>query len=145
VLTALAVSPFAAAVRRAGGAAEDGKAALQGVWVARSMEVDGKAAPAEDTRRTRFTFKGDNLLLRGNFDDDSEDERACTIDPRKSPKHLDLTPAHEKERILGIYELKGGELRVCLRQAGGAGGRPTAFATRAGARLVLIVFRKQKE
>jgi uncharacterized protein (TIGR03067 family) len=145
VQSALAVLSIVVAVRSTSGAADDARAALQGVWVARLMEVDGKTAPAEATRRMRFTFKGDRLLIRGNFDDNREDACPYTIDPKKSPKHLDFTPPSEKEPVLGIYDLKGDELKVCLRHAGGTGGRPTAFATRAGSNLVLIVFQKQKK
>jgi uncharacterized protein (TIGR03067 family) len=124
--------------------AADDKDSLQGVWVAQSMEADGNAAPAEAVKRMRFTFKGDKLLVKGNYDDDREDECTYKVDPRQSPKHLDFTPVKEKKPIRGIYEVKGDELKVCLRHADSSEGRPTEFATKAGSRLVLIVFKKQK-
>lgn len=124
--------------------ADDGVDTLQGVWVAQSMEVDGKAAPDEAVKRMRLTFKGDKLLLRGNFDDDKEAECPYTVDPKASPKQLDFTPPKEAKPILAIYEVKGDELKVCLRHASGSDGRPTEFATKADSQLVLIVLKKQK-
>ena len=119
---------------------------LQGVWVAQSMEADGEPAPADAVKRMRFTFKADTLLVKGNFGDDREMECSYTIDPKKSPKHLDFSPAKEKEKtpILGIFEVKGDELKVCLRHASSSNGRPTDFASKADSKLVLIVFKKQK-
>lgn len=124
--------------------ADDSKDSLQGVWVAQSMEADGKAAPADAVRRMRFTFKGDSLFIKGNFDDDREAECPYKIDPKQSPKHLDFSPPKEKKPILGIYDVKGDELKVCLRHASSSEGRPTRFATQADSKLVLIVFKKRR-
>jgi uncharacterized protein (TIGR03067 family) len=125
-------------------AADDPKELLKGVWVAQSMEVDGKPAPEDAVKGTRFTFKGDKLFVRENFADDSEAECACAIDPKQSPKQLDFAPPKGGAPVLGIYEVKGDELRVCFRQADSKEGRPTAFATKGGSKLVLIVFKRQK-
>jgi uncharacterized protein (TIGR03067 family) len=116
---------------------------LQGAWQAQSLEADGKPAPAEDVARMRFTFQGDKLLMRGNSRNDREDECPYTIDPGKSPKQLDFTPPRAPQPIQAIYEVKGDELKVCLRHASSTEGRPTEFATKQGTRLVLIVFKKQ--
>ena len=92
-------------------AAPDDKASLQGVWIAESMEVEGKPAPAEAVKRTRFTFKGDKLLVKGNFDDEREEECIYHIDSTKSPKHLTFTPpkeSHQETPILGIYDVQRG-------------------------------------
>jgi uncharacterized protein (TIGR03067 family) len=123
---------------------DDAKDSLQGVWVAQSMEVDGKAVPVDVVKRLRFTFKGDKLFLKGNFDDDREDECPYKIDPKQSPKHLDFSPPKEKKPILGIYDVKGDELKVCLRHADSSAGRPTEFTTKADSKLMLIFFKKQK-
>jgi uncharacterized protein (TIGR03067 family) len=125
-------------------AAPDDKASLQGVWIAESMEADGKPAPAEALKRMRFTFKGDKLLVRGNFADDREEECSYGIDATKSPKHLDFTPPKEKEPILGIYEIKGDDLKLCLRHGGSSAGRPTEFSAKPDSELILFVFKRAK-
>ncbi len=145
LVTTLAVAWFLGTSPLGTKAGDDAKNPLQGAWIAQSMESDGKAAPAEAVKRVRFTFKGDKLLIKGNFDDNSEVECMFKIDPKQSPKHLDFTPPKEQKPILGIYEVKEGELTVCLRHASSSDGRPTEFATKADSKLILIVFKKQEE
>lgn len=124
--------------------ADDDKRALQGSWAAHSIETDGKAAPADDVKRMRFTFKKDKLLIRGNFDDEPEEECSFEIDSGRSPKQLDFTPPKEEKPVLAIYELKEDELRICLRHGLTSEGRPTKFATKTNSMLVLIVLKRQK-
>jgi uncharacterized protein (TIGR03067 family) len=119
--------------------------ALQGVWVAQSLEADGKPAPADAIKLMRFTFKGDRLLLRGNARDNREEECAYKIDPKQSPKQLDFTMPNEKMPILGIYAVMGDELKLCIRHASNSSeGRPTSFSTTAGKGLVLVVLKKER-
>jgi uncharacterized protein (TIGR03067 family) len=144
LLTVLAVTCSVLALPGTSKAADDAKDPLQGVWIAQSMESDGKAAPAAAVKKMRFTFKGDKLLVRGNFEDDSEETCAYKVDPKKTPKHLDFSPPKEKKPILAIYAMKGDELKICLRHGKSSKGRPTEFATKPDSDLVLIVFKKQK-
>ena len=92
----------------------------------------------------RFTFKGDDLLLRGNFRNDKEQKCSYSVDGSKSPKQLDFTPEGAPGPIHAIYEIKGDELKVCLRHASSKDGRPTEFASMPDSKLVLIVFKKMK-
>jgi uncharacterized protein (TIGR03067 family) len=126
-----------------GWAGENPQDALQGAWVAQSLEVNGKPAPAPEFKTLRFTFKKDKLIVRGNFGDDGQEECPYQIDAKKTPKHFEFTPSKEKMPILGIYEIKGDELKICLRQGGG-GARPTEFAAKEKSGLILVVFKKQK-
>jgi uncharacterized protein (TIGR03067 family) len=137
-LAVLFLLPFLAA---AGPAATDDKASLQGVWNAKSMDVDGKPGPVEAVKRMRFTFKDDKLLVRGNHNDDSEQECRYEIDATKSPKHFDFTQA-DKQHVSGIYEINGDELRVCLRHASSSDGRPADFSTKPQSKLILLVFKR---
>jgi uncharacterized protein (TIGR03067 family) len=127
---------------------QDDAKAIQGVWVAASMEANGKPAPAEAVKVMRFTFKADTLLIRGNFRDEREEEFTFKLDAASSPKHLDIIPADkDKEKgqvtILGIYELKGDDLKVCIRHAKSDKGRPAEFATTPDSELVLVVFKRE--
>ncbi len=135
---------FILPVVMAAGPAADDKTALEGVWNAQSMEANGKPAPPEAVKRTRFTFKGDKLLVRGNYDDDREEECSYQTDTTKSPKQLDFTPPKEKKPLLGIYELKDDELKLCIRHASSSEGRPDKFSTKPESKLILIVFKKAK-
>jgi uncharacterized protein (TIGR03067 family) len=142
-LFSLLVSAFLLClVTGAGRVAPDDKASLQGVWSAESMEADGKPAPAEVVKWMRLTFKGDNVLFRGNFGDDREEECSFKIDATKSPRHFDFTPPNQEKPILGIYEITGDKLRICLRHGGSSAGRPTEFSTKPESGLILTVFKR---
>ena len=146
-LQSLVVFVFLALVMGAGPVVPDDKASLQGVWIAESMEVDGKPAPAKAVKRMRFTFKGDSVSVRGNHNDDSQEQCGYEIDAAKSPKHLDITPSKEsnqKKPVLGIYDIKGDELKLCLRHGNSSDGRPTEFSTKPESNLILMVFKRVK-
>jgi uncharacterized protein (TIGR03067 family) len=123
---------------------DDPRQSLLGVWVGQSMEADGKPVPEATAKRMRFTFKDDRLLIRGNFEDDRE--VACTykLDAAKSPKHLEFTPENEDKAVLGVYDVNGDELKICMRHASSPGGRPNQLATQPNSRLILVIFKKQK-
>jgi uncharacterized protein (TIGR03067 family) len=139
VLVAVAWLASAAGVGRAADADKD---ELQGVWVATSMEINGEPAPAREVEHTRFTFKGQKLLVRHSKDAGKEEEGTFTADPKKSPKHLDITL--KNKTLHGIYDVKGDELKVCYETGDKRENRPTRFATNKQEELVLIVFKRQK-
>lgn len=127
--------------------AEDDDKQLQGVWIAQSMEADGRPAPEDALKRMRFTFKDRKLHIQGNYKT-SDEEMACDykLDPKASPKHLDFTPiSKEKDEktVLAIYELKAGVLKICARHADSDKDRPKEFKSTAGSELLLIVFKQQ--
>src|SRR5262249_50829433 len=72
-------------------AADADKDELQGVWIATSMEINGKPAPTEEVKATRFTFKGEKLLVRHPKGGGQEEEGSFKTDREKSPKQLDST------------------------------------------------------
>ena len=112
--------------------------ALQGTWIADYVEKSEVPIPPE-LANVRFTFKGDKLFIsqRGG----AEKEHKFVIDTKKSPRHFDIAAPGEKA-VKGIYELKKGELTLCVQH--GDGDRPTAFATKEDDfGLVLLIFKKQ--
>ena len=119
------------------------KTPLEGVWIAQSLESEGRPAPDKVVKITRFTFKGDKLLVRGNTGDGGEDKCSFTIDASKSPKHLTIMPPKEDKPVLCIYEIEKDQLKICIRHANSDAGRPTAFATKAESQLILAVFKRQ--
>jgi uncharacterized protein (TIGR03067 family) len=139
---ALVMSAWLASAASRGRAADADQDDLQAVWVATSMEINGAPAPAKEVERTRFTFKGKQVLLRHSKDEGKEEEGTFKADPKKSPKHLDITI--KNKTLHGIYELKGDELTVCYEAGDKADNRPSQFATNKEEELVLIVFKRQK-
>src|SRR5262249_54780724 len=108
---------------RAAGAEKDD---LQRVWRDTSMESNRKQNAPNEVERTRFTFKGQKLLVRHSKGEGKE-EGTFKADPKRSPKHLDIMI--KNKTLHGIYEVKGDELKVCYETGGKRENRPTKFAT----------------
>jgi uncharacterized protein (TIGR03067 family) len=101
---------------------------LEGTWKVVSLEVGGMKIPPEAIKNSRLIIKGKEFTMkemiatyRGNF----------VIDSSKKPKTIDIkfTGGPEKGNTsLGIYELNGDELKLCLTITGKK--RPTEFAAK---------------
>lgn len=122
--------------------APEANSPLEGVWVATELTVDGKNPPQEAIERMRFTFRGNDVLVRGNFRNDREEKNTFTIDETTSPKEFTMTTESDQQ-VLGIYQLEGDTLTLCLRHASSDKGRPTEFVSEPESRLVLIKFKRQ--
>ena len=72
-------------------------------------------------------------------------KKPCSIRlrPISLLKEIDITPPQGKKSILGIYELKDDELKLCLRHASSHKGRPTEFSTKPDTQLILLSLNKQ--
>jgi uncharacterized protein (TIGR03067 family) len=118
---------------------------LQGTWVRLYVvadgkkTVDGKKAPGKEIT---LTIKG------GSYGGEK-----FTVDPAKSPKHIDVTTADGKggaATLPGIYELKDGVLKLCFPfpfegKTDGLGKRPAGFTIKAGSNDVLEVYELKKK
>ncbi len=102
---------------------------LNGVWRALYGELGGKKLPAELVQKVKLTLNNGKYTVEsaGNVD-----KGTYKISPGKSPKEIDIVGnkgAKKKKRvILGIYEFKNGQLRVCYDLEGK--NRPKKFGTK---------------
>lgn len=115
---------------------------ILGVWQATSIMRAGKEAPPEAVKLMRMTFKKDEVLVRGNFQDEREVSCKYKLDAIKSPIDFDLMPPGEENRVLGILRFKDGKLEICFRNANNSQGRPQAFAADADDSVVLMKFER---
>jgi uncharacterized protein (TIGR03067 family) len=115
---------------------------LLGVWQAISIERAGEQAPPEAVKLMRMTFKKDELLVRGNFQDEREVSCKYKIDAKESPVKLDFTPPGEKSPVLGILRIENGKLEICMRNANKPLGRPRSFDASEDDSLVFIRFER---
>ena len=70
-------------------------------------------------------------------------EFTVKLDPSKKPKAIDATPlagAFKGKTVLGIYQLEGEELRICLPKQGDKE-RPSDFKSPEGSDRALMTFR----
>ena len=78
-------------------------------------------------------------------DQDGEVETTFTIDPSKEPKTIDVRVkkgADAGKIMLGIYAIDGDSLKMCMNQPNLE--RPKEFATKAEARIGLIIMKRGK-
>ena len=95
--------------------------AIVGKWQLEKIDF-GPDTPAEANKELSdgyFLFSADKLVIK--FPRDKElREGTYTLDPAASPKTLDLTMKGDKEKRLGLYELDGDTLKLCLTNSDGS-------------------------
>jgi uncharacterized protein (TIGR03067 family) len=123
-------------------AAKKDRAAMQGDWAADSLMRDGTRADDDSAHSLFRTVKGDaytTYLFRkkiagGTF----------KLDASKTPRQIDITPEGGKGVVIqGIYKIEKGTFTMCY--AGPGGKRPTAFESKEGSGVTLIVWKKEKK
>ncbi len=119
----------------------DDKAGLQGMWMVEKAIENGTEIPAKERQKLKVEFQGNKILMH---DGDMADKNTFAIGKDKSLKALDVLIEKKDERpIMGIYELKGDNLKICFAKQGDK--RPTEFAsTKASGSLLLELKRVKK-
>jgi uncharacterized protein (TIGR03067 family) len=140
VLGLLAVASIARLDAREGDRGE--WKAIQGVWVAPSAELAGKAMPEAFTKNLRLTIGDGKYTLDGA---EQPDRGTVKIYPDKKPKQMDITGTdgpNKGKTFLAIYEVSGDTVKVCYDLSGKS--RPTEFKTKPGTQLFLATYQRQK-
>ena len=113
---------------------------LQGQWLLVSGASYGLPLPGAGQRpAVRKVFNGDEVTTIGQ--EGSILKEKFTIDPSRAPKMIDfemISASATTIKRLGIYELDGDSLRLCL--AGPRSARPVDFSGRDG---VLTVWKRE--
>jgi uncharacterized protein (TIGR03067 family) len=114
-----------------------------GTWEATVYVVDGKKWDEKDLKTVSLTIKGvgENELVQG----DRKFHATYKLDESASPKTIDITRtrgADKGKKRLGIYELKGDTLRICVGPVGG--GRPKEFASEPGSGVWMEEWKRVK-
>jgi len=116
---------------------------LEGTWATVSIEAAGQKVTDEDKIKTRkLTTKGEKYTLKVG---DETVQGTIEINPTKKPKTIDVKPeigTNKGKTLLGIYELDGDSLKICLALPDKD--RPTAFATAAENGQQLVVYKREK-
>jgi uncharacterized protein (TIGR03067 family) len=119
-------------------------AKLQGTWETVSLNYNGKDFPTEGKGRFRFVFKGDKATVTGNKAIQKEYAKiSFKLDPSTMPRIVDLTVSDGSQLnavMEGIYEIKGDEMRLCVKVFGKD--RPLEFASPEGASIALLVMKR---
>jgi RNA polymerase sigma factor (sigma-70 family) len=117
---------------------------LQGTWYTVSVESHGMKVPEAKilAKNVRLVAEGDRWTLK-ETKGDPDKVFSVRLDPTQQPKAIDIvyqTGENKGKTSLGIYELDGSTLRVCLGEPGDP--RPTKF--HGGGTYTLEVFKREK-
>jgi uncharacterized protein (TIGR03067 family) len=102
---------------------------LQGAWEATAYETAGRPATADEVKAFKVRVEGDRLTITTT---EATTKTKFKLDPSASPKAIDLVIEDgdaKGKTVLGIYEVKGDELKLCVREVAARGGRPKGFKT----------------
>ena len=117
-------------------------------WIGDVEEEKRNAVPEEWFRLAdcKLTFTGDRVALVEGIDG-KPTNGTFKIDPAKRPKQINwqIELGVHGVSYLGIYELEGDILKLCLGNPLVDGERPTEFATKPDDAQKLIVFKRKKE
>jgi uncharacterized protein (TIGR03067 family) len=118
--------------------------AFKGTWRLSAKEEDGKTFSEEEIKDVIGTIDGSGKVSvrRG---DKLLNEGTVKLDPTRSPRTIDVTftdGERKGQMVLGIYEIEGDALRVCVARPGDE--RPAEFSAKAGSGHILVVYVRQK-
>ena len=116
---------------------------IVGEWVLESAMVGGNPAPI-DKAKLRVTFRADGTSTAKEGDRPTKEDSTYTIDPKKDPPEIDLTPRNQGNgnAASGIFKIDGDTLTICFSMGGA---RPKAFASPAGEMTILMTFKRAKK
>jgi uncharacterized protein (TIGR03067 family) len=114
---------------------------LQGTWECTALEQDGKKVAAADHKDRTIFFGGEAVLVRQG--EKVLQVAAQKLDPARSPKTINvivMQGPQKGEVQLGIYELQGDTLTLCLDAEGQK--RPADFKA-SGPGVSLAVYKRR--
>jgi uncharacterized protein (TIGR03067 family) len=109
-LVALTLVCFAAG-QEADGAKKELKK-LQGTWRVISSQVGDEKAAADEVKRRKITIKGDVLTYDYGNERKEKQDGTIRLDPRTGAFDWVWTSPKTGATMLGIYQIKGDELRI---------------------------------
>jgi uncharacterized protein (TIGR03067 family)/prepilin-type processing-associated H-X9-DG protein len=121
---------------RAAGGDKKGKDEIdlfQGSWTVVSASKDGQEVPEEIRKELKMSFAGKKITI-SIMGMDIKGE--ITLDPSKSPKHIDIMFEGKDEKGYGIYKVEGDTIKICAGETKDS--RPKEFKDANGAMLIVI-------
>ena len=123
-------------------AAESDLEKLQGTWRVISSQVGDEKAEADEVARRKVTVKGDLLIYDYGNEQKDKQEGTIKLDPKTKAFDWTWTFPQQGATMLGIYELKGDDLRICFGNDGLV--RPRQFVIGKEDVVWLLVLKREK-
>jgi uncharacterized protein (TIGR03067 family) len=115
------------------------KAKLKGKWQMQSFVGETTKGP-EETSKVVLEIGDDKTTLY--VDGKMVRERPFTVNPGAKPKEIDLVDSKDlSQKSLGIYELDGDNLKLCVSEGKNAK-RPSEFKPDRESRATVLTFKR---
>lgn len=119
--------------------------AMQGTWLVEVLDYNGK--DFKEKVKVTFIIKGDVMTVEGDGAVKKEYAKmSLKLDPSTTPKCVDLKVTGGVQldaKMEGIYEVKGDQLRLCLKVFGQD--RPSEFTSPDGSSVALLTLKREKK
>jgi uncharacterized protein (TIGR03067 family) len=112
---------------------------LEGTWKTVAQEANGKREDKDKIKKHDFVFEGEKLIIK---DAKKSREHSIKIDPKQTPKTIELTDPEGDPVGRGIYKLDGDSLTIAITKP--SFDRPTEFTTKKGSNHVVVVLKREK-
>lgn len=126
-------------------AGQDNKTPLEGTWVIESLVRDGKDESANYKGGKRVNTGTKYTMVPPGGSKAQAAEGGFTVNADKTPATIDMMPGrgqYEGKTLQGIYKVEGDTLTIAFAQTGKD--RPTAFESKPGSGVVLVVHKRAK-
>jgi uncharacterized protein (TIGR03067 family) len=117
---------------------------IQGTYVMKSLEVEGKSVPEDKLKSSTLTIKGDKYIIQVK---DQTFETQMILDPEKKPKTIDmkfLDGVNKDKTAVGIYKFDDETFTLC-RGLNPGQTRPQDFGTWPDTKTFMVVWKKEKK
>jgi uncharacterized protein (TIGR03067 family) len=117
---------------------------LKGDWQAvEILTLDGRSLAANEVKAVKVTFAGADrmIFIAGKH------EYSVKLDASKKPKAIDLKALDGESKggvLLGIYQLDGDTLKLCVTSDPKIYDRPSRFTSEVGSKNFLYTFKRAK-
>src|SRR5262245_28796685 len=116
---------------------------IQGVWKIAVEVENGKETPAARNEKVSIRFTADKMIVT---EGDEEHQGAYKPHPSRKPSTIEVTPDDgptKGKKALGIYQLSGDTLTICLALGDGKD-RPSDFTAKADSGRVRFTLERIK-
>jgi uncharacterized protein (TIGR03067 family) len=113
---------------------------IQGAWTVVAAEMRGEKKEDLLGSKVRFAANKITVEIKGQ---EAAKEGTFMLDASMKLRRLDIVPRGEEKPMLGIYELDGDNLKICLGDSPDEA-RPVKFETQAERKVVLLVLKRDK-
>lgn len=123
-------------------AAKKELAKFAGSWRLVAIEIDGKRNELQEANQTVYVLKGKEATYLDKAGK-SHEWATLTIDPKTTPRIVDLEIKEKKLKWEGIYKVEGDDAWICANiSAEGTKERPAEFSTANKFGHVIMFFKK---